>query len=251
MTFWLIVALGACIGLLAGLLGAGGSALTVLLFLDVVGLDLESAIATGLAVIAVTSIVAVTPYAFERSVLWRSGLGFSIASMIGAYLGGRLSTSLPRSVLMAIFVSTMVTAAVAMLVKRDRPRRHERPSKWQGPTLAGAGLFIGTLTGTVGLGGGYAVVPLLVVLLGAPMRSAVGTSLMVIALNAIAGLAGRLPHPLIDWHLAVPVGLAASLGGLAGTWLGKRVEARALRRAFAVLLLAGSAVQLAGSVFLG
>jgi uncharacterized protein len=249
---WLIAALGVCIGLAAGLVGAGASSFTVLLLAHVAGLDLESAITASLAVVAMTSIVGLVPYAREGAILWKAGIGFSIASTAGSFLGGHVSASIPPVVLNALFVLAMGGAGVAMLWKRPAPSSSHRAVKGlaqRAPTIAAAGLLLGGLTGTVGLGGGFAVVPLLVLLAGVPMRSAVGTSLFVVAMNTLAGLAGHLPHLAVDWRLAGGVGAAASVGSLAGARLGKRIDVNVLRRVFAILMLVGATAQLASSVF--
>jgi uncharacterized membrane protein YfcA len=243
---WLVAILGLCIGIAVGLLGAGASIFTVLLFLHVARLDLQSAIATSLAVVVVTSSVAFIPYARSGEIQWRTGVGFSLASTVGAYVGGRVSGSIPTKVLMMIFVTAMILAACAMLWKRsprvDQARRSSRRRLW---VVGAAALLIGSVTGTVGLGGGFAVVPLLVLVSGASMRSAVGTSIFVIAMNTAAALVGHLPHPRIDWGLASLVAVTASAGGLVGARLGKRINAEVLRRSFASLMLVAALAQLA------
>jgi uncharacterized protein len=249
MVFWLVAALGICIGLAAGLLGAGASIFTLLVFIHVAGLDLHTAVTTSLVVVALMSIIAVIPYARTHAVLWKAGVGFSLASMTGAYLGGRISAHIPSKTLMIVFALTMMVAAAAMLVKRAHLHvSNSRPSRQHVPALAIAGFLIGGLTGTIGLGGGFAVVPLLVLLVHAPMRLAVGTSLFVIAMNTLAGLAGHFPAMTIDWRLALYVTLTASVGSLFGAKLGKRIDADVLRRAFAVLMLAGAVAQLASTL---
>ena len=250
MIAWLIAVLGTCVGLAAGLLGAGASIFTVLILLHVAGLDLERAITTSLAAVALASIVGVIPYARTGAVMWRAGLGFSAASMTGAYIGGRLSASIPKPILMAVFVATMACAALAMLAKRRRPDPASRAARLaqRVPVIASAGLMVGALTGTVGLGGGFAVVPLLVVAANAPIRSAVGTSLFVIAVNTLAGVAGHLPHLGIDVRWAVILGLTSSAGSLVGARIAKYANADMLRRAFAILMLVGAVAQVASSL---
>ncbi len=115
--------------------------------------------------------------------------------------------------------------------------------------LTVAGLLVGSLTGLVGLGGGFAVVPLLVLFARAPVRSAVGTSIVVIAMNTLAGLAGHLPHPAVDWPLAATLGVAESVGSLVGVRCAAHVSARTLRRSFAGLMLV-AAVFMLGSTLL-
>jgi uncharacterized protein len=246
MATLLIAVLGTSIGFATGLLGAGGSFLTVLLLDRVGGLGLVPAITTSLVVVAGMSLVALVPYALTGAVVWRAALGFGIASMAGAFAGGRIATLIPARVLLVIFLVTMLAAGAAMFWQRPPPstdsphaRREPHPA-----LMVAAGLLLGSLTGMVGLGGGFAVVPLLVVFAGTPVRSAVGTSILVIAMNTLAGLAGHLPHPPVDWRVAAYLGIAESAGGLAGVRLARRVSATTMRRAFAGLMLMGAALLL-------
>jgi uncharacterized protein len=250
-TTCLIAALSACIGIAAGLLGVGSSILTILLLVHVAGLSIGSAIATSLVVAAASSIVALVHYSRSGAVMWRIGAGFSVASMVGAFAGGRVGRWLPPRVLVAIFAMTMAGAAIAMLWKPRSPMGAGRDrSKASTLATAAAGLPIGGLTGMVGLGGGFAVLPLLLLFTSAPAQSAVGTTLFVVALNTLAGLAGHFPHAAVQWRLAGCVGLAASGGSLVGARLAHRIDARALKRVLAVLMLA-AAVVLAGRVLRG
>jgi uncharacterized membrane protein YfcA len=242
---YLLAVLGACIGVAAGILGAGPSILTVLVLTHVAGLELGRAIATALVVVALMSVVAVVPYVLSRSVVWRSALGFGATSMIGAFLGGRASTLLPERALLVIFLLAMIVASCAML---GRPRGQAPggapPVARQVTVLAVGGLLVGCVTGLVGLGGGFAVVPLLVVLARTPIRDAIGTSILIIAMNTLAGLLGHLPHPAVDWRIAGTLGVTESLGGLAGARLSARISPESLRRVFASLMLGAAGVML-------
>lgn len=246
-----IATLGACIGIGAGLLGAGTSFLTVLLLVHVAGLPMGSAIATSLVVVATASVVALVPYSRAGAVMWKAGAAFSVASMLGAFVGGRLSRWMPARALLVIFAVTMVVAALAMLrTPRGAMREGARSSRASMLAMAAAGLPIGGLTGVVGLGGGFAVLPLLLLCTSTPARAAVGTTLLVVVLNTLAGLAGHFPHPAVDWRLAGCVGLAASAGSVVGARLGRQIDARVLRRAFAAVMLA-TACALLGSAVAG
>lgn len=247
MTVGLIGILSACIGLTAGLLGSGGSIFTLLLLIHLAGLDLASAITTSMAIVAGSSGVALVPYARARAVLWRDGFNFGAVSMIGAYLGGRISTRIPSNVLMAIFAATVIAASATMLRKPSlHAENRPRPGPLS-PVVTLVGLLIGSLTGMVGLGGGFAVVPLLVCFVGVPIRSAVGTALFVRTLNTLAGLAGHSPQLAVHWPLAVYVGLASSVGSLVGARVHGRLDMTTLRRAFAVLTLVVGAAVLASA----
>jgi uncharacterized membrane protein YfcA len=239
--YWMI-ALGAGIGLMAGIIGAGPSILTVLLLEHAGGLGIGSAITTSLAVVAVMSLVALVPYARAGEVLWRAAVDFGIASMAGALLSGHLAARIPAKALLFIFLGAMVIAAVTMLWQRPPPEQGEpRPRAQTLAVLGVGGLLVGSLTGLVGLGGGFAVVPLLVVFARAPVRAAVGTSILVIAMNTLAGLAGHLPHVSIDWRVVAYLGVAEAAGSLIGVRVAKRVSGRTLCRAFGGIMLVGAA----------
>jgi uncharacterized membrane protein YfcA len=234
----LMAALGVCIGICAGLLGAGSSIFTILLFVHLAGLPMSSAVATSLVVVAGTSVVALASYSRAGAVMWRAGAAFSVASMTGAFLGGRVSAWLPARTLLVVFAMAMAVAAIAMLRRCPLPAREgEDTPRASWLAIAAAGLPLGGLTGLVGLGGGFAVLPILVFCAGTPLRAAVGTTLLVVVLNTLAGLAGHLPHPAIDWRLACCVGAAASVGSLLGARLAARMDTTTLRRAFGVLML--------------
>jgi uncharacterized membrane protein YfcA len=129
-------------------------------------------------------------------------------------------------------------AAIAMLgAPRRTSSEFARRSNSSVLAVAAAGLPIGGLIGMVGLGGGFAVLPLLLLFTSTPARSAVGTTLFVVVLNTLAGLAGHLPNPAVEWRLAACVGIVASASSLLGARLGKRIDAHVLRRAFAVVML--------------
>jgi uncharacterized membrane protein YfcA len=239
VTTVLIAVLGVCIGLATGLLGAGGSILTTLLLLHPGGLDIRTAITTSLVVVAGMSLVAAVPYALARAIAWRAA---------GAWTGGHIAARIPSRVLLLIFFLAMMLAAAAMLWERPPPPEGA-PCRYDGVwPMAVGGFLLGTLTGTVGLGGGFAVVPLLVVFARAPVRSAVGTSILLIAMNTLAGLAGHLPHPSIRWGIAAYLGAAEIAGGLMGAHLARHVGVKVLRRGFAGLMLASAGVMLGSTM---
>ncbi|MGV0814426.1 sulfite exporter TauE/SafE family protein [Mycolicibacterium boenickei] len=234
----LAVALAVLVGVSLGLLGGGGSILTVPLLAYVAGLEVKQAIATSLVVVGVTSAVSTLSHARAGRVQWRSGLLFGAAGMAGAYLGGLLSYVIPGSVLLISFTVVMAATGIAML--RRRPACDPAPRPMPVAKALLMGLAVGLVTGTVGAGGGFLVVPALVLLGGLPMPVAVGTSLLVITMNSAAGLAGHVSTVPIDWTVAGAVTAAAVLGSLLGARLTMRVDPDALRQAFGwfVLLMA-------------
>lgn len=237
------------IGLTLGLLGSGGSILTVPVLVYVLGHDGKAAIAESLAVVGGISLVATLQYARARQVDWRSVLLFGVPGMAGTWGGAWLSRFVPETLQLVLFACVMLLAA-GMMFRRARNRaertapvdspvaRRNHP-EWQ---IATEGALVGILTGLVGVGGGFLIVPALVVLGGLPMRLAVGTSLMVIALKSGSGflkylgvlstLGGGVDWPTIGIFLAV---------GIPGTLLGKalntRLNQQLLQRAFAGFLV--------------
>jgi uncharacterized protein len=234
----LAIALSVLIGVALGLLGGGGSILAVPLLVYVAGMDAKEAIATSLLVVGVTSAVAALGHARAGRVRWRTGVVFGAAAMAGAYLGGRLAEFVPGTWLLLGFALMMLATAAAMIRGR-RPRTDAAHSGHLPLGLVVAeGLVVGLVTGMVGAGGGFLVVPALVLLGGLPMPVAVGTSLVVIAMKSFAGLAGYLASVQVDWGLAVGVTAAAVAGSLVGSRLTGRVSPDGLRRAFGWFVLA-------------
>ncbi|WP_329275865.1 sulfite exporter TauE/SafE family protein [Streptomyces sp. NBC_00691] len=248
----LVVGASLLIGVSLGVLGGGGSILTVPILVYLAGQGAKEAIATSLFVVGVTSLAALVPHARARRVRWRTGLLFGAFSMAGAYGGGRLAEHVPGGVLLVGFALMMLATAVAMLRGPRRGRAPDRPAEALpesgGRTLGGIaakGLAVGAVTGLVGSGGGFLVVPALAILGGLPMGLAVGTSLLVIAMNSFAGLAGHVTGVTIDWGLALTVTAAAVLGSTAGARLAGRIPQDTLRTAFGWFVVAMGVLVLA------
>ena len=235
----LTLCLSVLIGVSLGLLGGGGSILTVPILVYVAGLEPKNGIATSLLVVGATSFAAMLFHARAGRVVWRVGLLFGIASMAGAYAGGRIAHFLPAKILLVGFtVMIFVTALAMMRKRREAPTGEVVASRASALVRAATiGVTIGMLTGVIGAGGGFVIVPALVLLSGLPMRTAVGTSLLVIAMNSFAGFAGALGHVTIDWHLAFAVTTAAVGGSLVGALLAGKVRPDSLRRGFAWFVL--------------
>ncbi len=243
--FWLTLVLAVAVGIALGMLGGGGSILAVPLLVYVAGSAPAEAIATSLLVVGVTSVAALVPHALAGRIAWRTGLIFGLAAMVGAYVGGRLSALLPGWLLLVLFAVMMLVTAVAMI--RGRRDVGERPR----PPLAASllqGVGVGLVTGTVGAGGGFLVVPALVLLGGLPMAAAVGTSLLVIAMNSAAGLAGHLHTVRLDWPFALAVTAAAVVGSVVGGLLAGRIPQDRLRTVFGWFVLTMGAFVLGQSV---
>ena len=234
------LALSVLIGLSLGLLGGGGSILTVPILSYVAGMSTKAAIASSLFVVAVTSSVAVVAHARARRVRWQTGVVFGAAGMAGAYGGGFLAAFVPARALMILFGAMMAATALAML----RPGKPAAASSPRADVpiakILVDGVVVGVVTGLVGAGGGFLVVPALVLLGGLSMQTAVGTSLLVIAMKSFAGLAGHLAHVELDWPLTLAVTGAAIAGSLLGGRLVDRIPPQMLRRGFGLFIAAMS-----------
>jgi uncharacterized membrane protein YfcA len=229
--------LACLVGVTLGFFGGGGSILTVPLLVYVFGLEPKSAIASSLLVVGLASLTGALQHARLGNVRLGQGLVFGVAGMAGAYLGGRISAWIDGGLLLVLFAAMMLLTATAMW----RGRRAERPEVEAPPAapvrLLAQGFAVGTTTGLVGAGGGFLIVPALALWAGMPMTAAIGTSLLVIVLNAAAGFAGYASHVAVDARLVASVAAAAVVGSLIGTRLATRVDPTSLRRAFAAFVM--------------
>ena len=239
--FGLLIA--ALMGISLGLLGGGGSILAVPILKYALGFGAKEAIASSLAVVGATSLFGAASHWREDRVRWRTGLVFGLVAMAGAYLGAEyLAPFLGGATQLALFGVVMLVAA--FLVFREGESARDAPGTEKG-TLArtyllllfAVGGAVGILTGLVGVGGGFLIVPALVLLAKVPMKEAVGTSLLVIALNSFAGFAGYLGEVSFQWGLMVLFAALAVAGSFAGTYLLRFVPQGALKRSFAVFLI--------------
>lgn len=228
------------IGLSLGLLGGGGSILTLPILRYVLGLEAHDAIAVSLLVVGTTSAAAMIPHARAGRVRWRTGLIFGLAGMLGAFGAGRVAHLVPSSILLGLFGVMMMVTAIAMLRGRKAEPAGAPPAPAELPIgkVIVEGLVVGAVTGLVGAGGGFLVVPALVLLGGLSMDVAVGTSLVVIAMKSFAGFAGYLGHVDIDWAIAGVVTVSAVIGSFGGGLLASRVAPERLRQGFAWFVVA-------------
>lgn len=226
------------IGISLGLLGGGGSVLTVPVFHYLFDFEVKRAVAMGLVVAGVTSAAGAIDRLRGGRLDWRPVLVFAPPAMLGSFAGARLALRVPSPVQLACFATVMLAAS--FLMWRGRASLATRPARPHPVLLAGVGGAVGLLTGFVGVGGGFLIVPALVLLLGMPMHDAIGTSLGVIALNAAAGFAGYWGKVVLDPPVIAGFTGLAVVGVVIGTRLGRQAHPTHLRRGFA-LLLAGVA----------
>jgi uncharacterized membrane protein YfcA len=229
--------LSAVIGLSLGLVGGGGSILTVPILVYFLGVEMHEAVGMSLAVVGATSLFGAFLHHKKGSVNFSSGLIFGISGIFGAFLGSPLTRLVPPNVLLLFFVALMFVVAFSMLWrKRNAEDETVHESNRTKAILAGFG--VGILTGFLGVGGGFLIVPALVFFGGLPMKEAIGTSLLVIALNCIAGLLGHLSYGLFDLKITFLVTILAVFGAVFGTLLSQKVSVSNLQKSFAFLVLA-------------
>ncbi len=232
----LALALSLLIGVSLGLLGGGGSILTTPILIYALGMETRPAIATSLIVVGVTSLAGVIQHARAGNVELRTGLVFGAAGMVGAYGGGFAAAWFSETFLLLLFAGMMLATAGAMFRGRQEPAggAHTPQAAWK---IVGEGIIVGLVTGLVGAGGGFLVVPALALLGGLPMKKAIGTSLLVISLKSFAGYAGHAAHTSIDPSLAALVTVSAVAGSFLGASFASRIEPTTLRRGFAGFVL--------------
>jgi uncharacterized membrane protein YfcA len=225
------------------MLGGGGSILTVPIFVYAMGYDPKLAIAMSLPVVGVTSLVGAAGHWRAGTVDLRAALTFGVVAMVGAVGAARLSKFVPGVVQLTLLGIVMMVAAAFMLKAPVNERRRDAESGGlESRTLVGiTGLGVGILTGLVGIGGGFLFVPAFVLLAGLPMKTAVGTSLLVIAMNTVAGALAYHGQFDVPWTVVSLFAAIAVAGSVIGTRAVRFVPQRALRRGFAYFLFAMAA----------
>lgn len=256
---WWVAPLGLVIGITLGALGGGGAILTVPILVYLLGQSPQAATAGSLVIVGLSSIVGLVSHQRARRVRVLEGVLFGVLGVLGSLAGSTASASVRPAVLLSMFAVLMFAVAALMTRKRRAQARAERTHAAAGttpakvtPLRAGALLHdrkallrvilaatgVGLLTGFFGVGGGFAVVPALVLALGFSMPTAVGTSLLVIAINSATALVSRLGAGVaIDWPLILTFSVFAAAGSLLGGRIAQKANAQTLNLAFTVLLV--------------
>jgi len=230
-------ALSVLIGVSLGFFGGGGSILSVPLLVYVFGLEPKQAIASSLLIVGAASVSGAIQHWRAGNVELRTSLFFGAAGMAGAHIGGRAAAFLDGTLLLLLFAAMMVITALAMWRGRRVPKAAVLGKRSLGPLLA-QGFGVGLFTGLVGAGGGFLIVPALALWAGLPMPAAVGTSLVIIVANTLAGFSGYAGHVHVSYELIAAVAACAIAGSFIGTYLAHRINPTSLRRAFAGFVLA-------------
>ena len=240
MTFT-AVALALAIGMAMGILGGGGSIIAVPAFSFLLHLPPKDAIVTSLAVVGLASSVGAIGGVVRGVVPIALALTVGLSATLGAYGGAMAGVRISDHAQLSILAVVMFAAAIALW--REQGGTVARGTHASKGLLAALGLAIGVLTGLVGVGGGFLIVPALVIGAGLPMQEAAAASLLVIALAALSGLAGYLGRATPAWEFILPLAAIAAAGTLAGGIIALRLPQRRLQQAFAVsLVLLGSYV---------
>ncbi|ESA38188.1 permease [Leptolyngbya sp. Heron Island J] len=249
---WLIGhLLAVCIGLSLGLIGGGGSILAVPILVYVMGLGSKGAIAMSLVIVGTVSLIGAIPHWLQGNVNLKIAVIFTPAAMLGAYMGARIA-GLPfvtGTFQLVCFGLVMVIASIFMIRKNhsksalahagmsiDNAIEKDHGHHWLLIPVEGIG--VGVLTGFVGVGGGFMIIPALVLLGGIPMKEAIGTSLLIIAAKSATGFLGYLNQVNVDWALVTSFTLAASTGTISGSYLTRLIDAKQLQKGFGYFVLA-------------
>lgn len=267
MTVLVVVLAGLATGVALGALGGGGAILTVPVLVFALGHGVREATTASLVIVGITSVIGTLGHARSGTVRWRVGAAFAAAGVVTAVLGSAVNRLVDDRLLLLGFAAVMVLAATGMLTRGDPDGEVPAPggpggsratdtlvravSPPRSATVANvlaAGLVVGFLTGFFGVGGGFVIVPALVLALRLPMPVAVGTSLLVVAANSAVALAARTGQAHVDWAVVVPFTVVAVGAMFVGQRLARRVSGAALTRAFAILLLAVAALLAVHSV---
>lgn len=229
------VLLGFAIGLSLGLLGGGGSILTVPALVYVVGQTPQAAVTASLMIVGANSAMGAFMHRSQGTLNWRVALVFGGVGMAAAYISAGWSKLLPPVALMVLFAVLMLVVGLFMILKPQPSNQDGGGRGWLVTIASGAG--VGVLTGFLGVGGGFLIVPALVMLVGLPIRQAVGTSLIVIAMNSLAGFLGHLGGPPIDMQVVAIFVTAGLTGALLGAKLTRIIHPDHLRKGFALFVI--------------
>lgn len=239
------------IGISLGLIGGGGSILTVPVLVYLFGVDPVMATAYSLFIVGSTSLVGIFPKYKNGEINFKTAIIFGIPSIAAVYatrafivpaipaelftIGSLVVTK--ALMMMMMFAVLMVFASVSMIRSQDASIEEEGPQVFNYPMILLEGAVVGMLTGLVGAGGGFLIIPALVLFSKLPMKQAIGTSLLIIAAKSLIGFTGDLGKQAMDWTLLLSVTALAIVGIFIGNTLSKKVSAEHLKKGFGWFVL--------------
>ncbi len=244
-------ALAIVIGISLGLIGGGGSILTLPILVYLLGINPVLSTAYSLFIVGSTSLVGSVSYMKKGLVNYKTAIIFAIPSFIAVFLTRKyLMPAIPQELfslgsfvvdkdlgIMVLFALVMLMASYSMITDNKPEADENQALKYNYPLIAAEGLVVGTLTGVVGAGGGFLIIPALVLLVRLPMKMAVGTSLLIIAAKSLIGFIGDLGNQAIDWKfLMIFTGLSI-MGIFVGTYLTKFIPGEKLKKSFGWFVL--------------
>tara|TARA_R110002049_G_scaffold144478_1_gene306729 strand:+ start:675 stop:1565 length:891 start_codon:yes stop_codon:yes gene_type:complete len=233
-----VIGLAMIIGVTLGLFGGGGGILTVPLLHYGIAMPVDQAIATSLLIICITSIASTWQHAKQNHVLWREGYLLGFSGIIGAVLGAQLSALFPPQSLLLLLSSIMFASGIAMLCNRNDLKSCDvNMTKHSPMIIIFIGTIVGVVTGMVGAGGGFLVVPTLVILLNLPIPVAIGTSLFVISLNSASGFIAHYQTTTLDFKIIAIVSFLAVVGALIGGKIALKFSISTLRKSFSFFII--------------
>ena len=229
------------IGLSLGLLGSGGSILTVPVLVYLFGQDEKMAIASSLAIVGTIALAGGFGYWRKHLVDWKTIVLFGLPSMIASFIGAQMASFLSGIVQLLLFAIIMFFAAFSML--RGGAVQNQATNSKHTSTINSvlSGVGVGLMTGIIGIGGGFLIVPALVLFAGLGMRNAIGTSLFIIALNAYTGFIKyfqilSINNQQLDWQIIISVSLIGIIGTLIGNYLCHKIPQQQLKKGFSYFL---------------
>lgn len=254
------------IGVSLGLVGSGGSILTVPVLVYLIGLNPVLATAYSLFIVGSTALVGSINFARKKLVSFKTAIVFGLPAMVAVFATRKyLIPAIPDEIftlngfvltkgnfLLILFAILMIIAAYSMIRNNGKKDidTEEQEQKFNYPVIVLEGLFVGVLTGLVGAGGGFLIIPALVLLSKLDMRKAVGTSLLIIAAKSLFGFIGDLFNLEIDWFFLLTFTATSVAGIFVGQWLSKKITAGNLKKGFGwFVLIMGIYILLRESVF--
>lgn len=224
------------VGISLGLIGAGGSILTIPILIYLFNLTPKEALPLSLLMVALSSTFATYEHWKNKNVEIKIALNFIIFSSLGAYTGGLLSKFVPDKVQLGIFICLMVIGSFYILFKKTETKNDTLKTK-NFFFVTFVAIIIGLLTGLIGIGGGFMIIPSLMALLNYPIKKAIGTSLFIISINSISGFIGNIGSGEINWNFAFLFLLISSAGSLIGSRYSNKIQPEMLKKGLAFLLI--------------